>query len=31
MDEDFLAVALAWPTLHKAIKSGIVAMVKASL
>jgi len=29
-DEDFLAVALAWPTLPKAIKSGILAMVKAT-
>jgi hypothetical protein len=26
-DEDFLAVALAWPALPKAIKSGILAMI----
>jgi len=29
-DEDFLAVALAWPTLPKAIKFGILAIVQAT-
>jgi hypothetical protein len=29
-DEDFLALALAWPKLPNAIKSGIAAMVKAA-
>ena len=28
-DEDFLTVALAWPKLPNAMKSGILAMVKA--
>jgi hypothetical protein len=30
-DEDFMAIALAWPTLPNAIKLGIVAMVNAAI